>query len=83
VEGFVFVIYLERSLGSIRWIGLLWRQFVSAALMFAAMWGAWSIHPLIGLAAGPLVYAAALIALRAIGPEERRLWGRLRGGNEG
>jgi O-antigen/teichoic acid export membrane protein len=82
VEGFVFVIYLERSLGAIRWIGLLWRQFVSAALMLAAMWIAWPLHPLIGLAAGPIVYLASLIALRAIGPEERRMFGRLRGVNE-
>ena len=82
VEGFVFVFYLERALGSIRWIGLLWRLFVAAALMFAAMWIAWSIQPLIGLAVGPMVYLAALIALRASGPEERRIFNRLRGGNE-
>ncbi|MBI5567182.1 MAG: flippase, partial [Chloroflexi bacterium] len=65
VEGFVFVVYLERSLGSIRWIGLLWRIFVSAGLMFGAMFVAWSIQPLIGLVAGPMVYLGSLIVLKA------------------
>ncbi|MFN8595265.1 MAG: oligosaccharide flippase family protein [Anaerolineae bacterium] len=78
VEGFVFVIYLERSLGSIRWIGLLWKLFVAAALMFGAMWLGWSVQPLIGLVAGPMVYLGSLVALRAIGPEERRVLARLR-----
>ncbi len=82
VEGFVFVFYLERSLGSIRWIGLLWKLFISAALMFAAMFIAWPLHPLIGLVAGPMVYLGSLIALRAIGPEEMRIFNRLRGRGE-
>ncbi len=83
VEGFVFVVYLERSLGSIRWIGLLWKLFVSAALMFGAMFVTWSIQPLIGLVAGPIVYLGSLIALKAIGPEEKRIFNRLTGGNSG
>ncbi len=82
IEGFVFVIYLERSLGSIRWIGLLWKLFVSAALMFGAMWIAWSIQPLIGLVIGPMVYLGSLVVLKAIGPEEKRVFNRLRGVNE-
>jgi len=82
VEGFVFVVYLERSLGSIRWIGLLWKLFVSAGLMFGAMFVTWSIQPLIGLVAGPIVYLGSLIALKAIGSEEKRIFNRLRGRNE-
>jgi O-antigen/teichoic acid export membrane protein len=82
VEGFVFVVYLERSLGSIRWIGLLWRLFVAAALMFGAMFVAWSIQPLIGLVVGPIVYLGSLIVLKAIGPEEMQIFNRLRGVNE-
>ncbi len=53
VEGFVFVVYLERALGSIRWLGLLWKLFVSAGLMFGAMFVTWSIQPLIGLGGRP------------------------------
>jgi O-antigen/teichoic acid export membrane protein len=79
VEGFVFVIYLERSLGSILWIGLLWKFFVSAGLMFGAMFVAWPLHPLIAVVGGPIVYLGALIVLRAIGPDERRIVDRLRG----
>jgi len=44
VEGFVFMIYLERSLGSIRWIGLLWRLFASAGAMLIVMALAWPLH---------------------------------------
>jgi hypothetical protein len=50
--------------------------------MFAAIWITWSIQPLIGLVAGPMVYLGSLIALKAIGPEEKRIFNRLRGVNE-
>ena len=79
VEGFVFMIYLDRYLGSIRWIGLLWRLFVPAGAMLAAMLIAWPIHPLLALVAGPVVYLVGLLLLRAIGPDERRVFVRLRG----
>ncbi|HEY4721850.1 MAG TPA: flippase, partial [Anaerolineae bacterium] len=79
VEGFVFVIYLERSLGSIRWIGLLWRLFVPAIAMLAVMWIAWPLSPIAALATGPIVYLAGLLMLRAIGPNERSVFARLRG----
>ena len=45
VEGLVFMIYLERSLGSIRWIRLLWRLFAAAGAMFVLMGLAWAWHP--------------------------------------
>ena len=57
----------------------MWRLFVSAGAMFVLMgWrGRW--HPIAGLIVGPIVYLGALIALKAIGPEERRMLNRLRG----
>jgi O-antigen/teichoic acid export membrane protein len=79
VEGFVFMIYLERSLGSIRWIRLLWRLFAAAGAMFVLMGLAWAWHPVAGVIVGPIVYLGALVALKAIGPEERRVLERLRG----
>ena len=79
VEGLVFMFYLERSLGSIHWIRLLWRLFVSAGAMMLVMALAWSLHPIVALIAGPLVYVGGLLALRAIGPEEKRVLNRLRG----
>jgi O-antigen/teichoic acid export membrane protein len=82
VEGFVFVIYLERSLGAIRWIQLLWRLFASAGAMLIVMAIAWPLHPILALIAGPMVYLAGLIILRVIGPEERRVLARLRGKDE-
>jgi O-antigen/teichoic acid export membrane protein len=82
VEGLVFMIYLERSLGSIRWMRLLWRLFVAAGAMFVLMGLAWARHPIAGVIVGPVVYLGALVALKAIGPEERRVLDRLRGANQ-
>lgn len=79
VEGLVFMIYLERSLGSIRWMRLLWRPFAAAGAMLLVMALTWLVQPLIGLAAGPIVYLGSLAALRVIGPDERRVFNRLRG----
>jgi O-antigen/teichoic acid export membrane protein len=79
VEGFVFMIYLERSLGSIRWLRLLWRLFAAAGAMFVLMGLAWAWHPIAGLIVGPVVYLGTLVALKAIGPEEKRVLNRLRG----
>ena len=42
------------------------------------MFVAWSIQPLIGLVVGPIVYPGSLIVLRAIGPDERRIFDRWR-----
>jgi len=82
VEGLVFMIYLERSLGSIRWLRLLWRLFAAAGAMFVLMGLAWAWHPIAGVVVGPIVYAGMLIALKAIGPEEKRVLNRLRGSRE-
>jgi O-antigen/teichoic acid export membrane protein len=79
VEGLVFMFYLERSLGSIQWIRLLWRLFVSAGAMLIVMALAWPLHPIVALIAGPLVYLGGLLVLRVIGPEEKRVLNRLRG----
>lgn len=82
VEGLVFMFYLDRSLGSIRWVRLLWRPFAAAGAMLLVMTITWSVHPLIGLVAGPIVYLASLAALRVIGPDEQRVFERLRGRGE-
>jgi O-antigen/teichoic acid export membrane protein len=79
VEGLVFMIYLERSLGSIRWLHLLWRLFTAAGVMLIIMTLAWAWHPIVGLIVGPIVYVGALLALKAIGPEEKHVLDRLRG----
>jgi len=78
VEGLVFMFYLERSLGSIRWIRLLWRLFAAAGAMFVLMGLAWAWHPIAGVVVGPIVYVGMLIALKAVGPEEKRVLDRLR-----
>jgi len=79
VEGLVFMFYLERSLGSIHWLRLLWRLFAAAGAMLIVMVLTWPLHPIAALIAGPLVYVGALLVLRVIGPEEKRVLNRLRG----
>jgi peptidoglycan biosynthesis protein MviN/MurJ (putative lipid II flippase) len=79
VEGLVFMFYLERSLGSIHWLRLLWRLFAAAGAMLVLMALAWAWHPIAGVVVGPIVYAGMLMLLKAIGPEEKRVLDRLRG----
>jgi hypothetical protein len=74
--------YLERSLGSIRGAHLLWRLFAAAGAMPIVMALTWALHPILALIAGPIVYLGALVVLKAIGPEEKRMLERLRGGGE-
>jgi hypothetical protein len=47
--------------------------------MFVLMGLAWAWHPIAGVIVGPLAYLGALAALKAIGPEEKRVLDRLRG----
>ena len=77
-----FSIWVGRALGPLSLARLAWRPIVAGALFALVAWaigwrlgaGAWA-----GAAVGAVVYAIALLALGAIGPEERALVQRLRG----
>jgi len=78
VEGLAFYFYLEKALGPVLWIRMLWKLFVSAAAMFAAMWALWPIVGVGAIGIGLIVYGAGVWGLRAFGPEERAVFAQLR-----
>jgi O-antigen/teichoic acid export membrane protein len=70
-EGLAFYWYLRKSLGALPWLRWLWKLWVSAGAMTAALGLLWPVHPLLALTAGLGVYALGIILLRAYTPEER------------
>lgn len=78
VEGFAFYYFLEKSLGSVYWIRMLWRLFASAGAMAAAIWALWPVSGVLAIGVGLVVYGAGVRGLKAFGPEERAVFARLR-----
>jgi O-antigen/teichoic acid export membrane protein len=70
-EGLAFYWYLRRSLGPMPWLSVLWRLWLSAAIMAAVVYALWAVQPVLALAAGVAVYAAGVLLLRAFTPEEQ------------
>ena len=66
-----FLWVARRSAGSLAVVGVAWRPAAAAAIMALPVWilSAWSTP--LAILAGAATYAAALLALRAITPEER------------
>jgi O-antigen/teichoic acid export membrane protein len=77
VEGLVFYYYLEKSLGVVRWIRLLWKLFASAGAMLGVMAMLWPASGLLAIIVGVGVYSAGVWGLRAFGPEEREVFAQL------
>jgi len=71
IEGAAFYWYIRKSLGPVPWTGLLWRVAGAGAAMAAAMLVLFPFSRPLALLAGLAVYPAALLVLRAFGPEER------------
>jgi O-antigen/teichoic acid export membrane protein len=69
----VFYRYLRASLAPMPWFGLLWRPALAAGGMTLAVWSAWRVHWLAGLAAGGIVYAGLLAVLGVFTADERRV----------
>ncbi|HLF24820.1 MAG TPA: oligosaccharide flippase family protein [Anaerolineae bacterium] len=78
VEGLPFYYFVERSLGPVAWIRMLWKLFASAALMFGAMWALWPVNGVLAIAIGLATYGAGVWGLRVFGPEERAVFAKLR-----
>jgi len=68
-----FYHYLRRALVSIPWFGMLWRPALAAAVMSAATYLGWNLHPVLGLAAGLGVYGGLLVVLRVFTPAEQEV----------
>jgi O-antigen/teichoic acid export membrane protein len=71
VEGSAFYWYIRKSIGPVPWVGLLWKVAGASAAMLAAMFLVVRLSAPLGLLVGLLLYPAALVVLRAFGPEER------------
>jgi O-antigen/teichoic acid export membrane protein len=62
--------FIQRGLGSIGWLRLLWRQATAAVGMLVVVGVLWGLQPLLALAAGSSVYLAVLVVLRPLSAEE-------------
>ena len=71
IEGSAFYWYIRKSLGPVPWAGLLWKVAGASAAMLAVMFVLSQVSGLLALVVGLVCYPAALVALRAFGPEER------------
>jgi O-antigen/teichoic acid export membrane protein len=65
-----FGLLLQRALGSIPWLELVWRPLVATGMMLALMVTGWAAHPVIGLVLGLVTYPAVLLALRPFNEDE-------------
>ncbi len=72
-----FYYYLRRALAPIPWLPMLWRPALAAAAMGVVTWLGWSLYWALGLAAGVVVYAALLVLLRPLSPQERQVLAEL------
>ena len=68
---------VRRHLPSVRLLPLVWRPTLAAAVMGAAVWPLTSWAPALAVPTGALVYLALLVALGAMGPDERDLLRKL------
>jgi len=78
VEGLPFYYYIEKSLGPVRWMRMLWRLFASAGAMFVVMGVMWETSGVLAIGAGLVAYSMGVWGLRAFGPEERAVFAKLR-----
>ncbi|MCA9905188.1 MAG: polysaccharide biosynthesis C-terminal domain-containing protein, partial [Anaerolineae bacterium] len=69
-----FAMLMQRSVGKIDWLDLIWRPVVATGAMLAVVVLGWAIAPLPALLAAIGVYVAVLIALRPLSTDE---WTRL------
>lgn len=68
-----FVILMQRSVGRLNWLGMLWRPVNAAALMFLALLLGWMMQPLLALPFAVVLYIVVLLALRPFTPDEWRM----------
>jgi O-antigen/teichoic acid export membrane protein len=66
-----FAVLMQSALGKLAWFDIVWRQALSAAIMFAVTAALWSLQPLLALAVGLLVYAIVFIWLKPLTPDEQ------------
>ncbi len=68
-----FAWLLQRALGPLPWIAMLWRPLLATSLLLLVLAALWPLSPLLALVAGCALYALTLRQLRPLTPLERRL----------
>jgi O-antigen/teichoic acid export membrane protein len=70
-EGLLFFYFLRRSLGPVPIVRWLWRFALAGGAMTAALYGLWSLQPLLAVSLSLALYAAGVWILGAFSPAER------------
>ena len=60
----------RREIGSLDLLGVSWRPALATVAMAVAVWLASGWHPMLAIPAGALTYGVALLAVRALTPDE-------------
>lgn len=61
-----FYIILAQEIGAVPWVRILWRIVAATALMSGATWALASVHIVLALLGGVVVYSAAVVLLRPL-----------------
>ncbi|GAB4529913.1 MAG: hypothetical protein OHK0046_50140 [Anaerolineae bacterium] len=66
-----FGLLLQRALGRLNWVDMVWRPLTAGTAMLAVMVVSWPVQPILALMAGAVLYPAVLLVLRPLSREER------------
>ncbi len=65
-----FARLLHEAMGSLPWVGMIWRPIVAAGAMLLVLGVGWSIQPAVALVVSGGVYGGLLLALRPLSADE-------------
>ena len=65
-----FGVLMQRELGRLDWLDMIWRPIVASALMGVVLLVGWQIAPILALIAGAVTYPVVLLALRPLSESE-------------
>ncbi|MBI1259799.1 MAG: oligosaccharide flippase family protein [Chloroflexi bacterium] len=65
-----FARLLHEALGSLPWVGMIWRPIVASAAMLLVLGVGWTFQPVLALIICGLVYIGVLLALRPLSADE-------------
>lgn len=68
-----FAVLMQRGVGRLNWLDILWRPVNAALLMFLTLLIGWLIQPLLALILGSVIYLGVVLVLRPFNAEELRM----------
>ncbi len=72
-----FVFLLQKEIGAIPWVAMLWRQVIAIGVMVGVMLFLWNVQSLLACLVGLVVYAVLWMLLGVLSSEERERLGNL------